>query len=781
MSGGIGMVLNTAKLALAAQQVSINVTGNNIANVNTPGYSRQTAIQVNLDAIRLGNNLLGTGVSVDAVVRSSDKMLVARLNDQQSSLSANEQADSYMRVLEGLFNENSETSLSTQLSAFWNSWQALSNSPNGSSERVAVFDTADRLAEQFQWLNENMRQMETDLTEEIDAGVSRVNTLSEQIAAINLDIAHASVTANPNDMLDKRDNLVSELSQLMDIQVFEQGNGMLSILSGSGSTLVYGADSYPIEQQGTRIIAVDATGSGVDMTDRITGGTLGGWLTMRDEVVPKYRNDLDALTEELIWTVNQVHSQGVGLGYFSDTMTGTYKTDNSGMLSTLPFGDRIDASGEFKMWVKDTSVSPATYSNISVDMETSGTTIAAGTGAADSQYRITVVTGGTVGSGATTLSWERYDSAGTLVGSSGATPVAVTAAGTATIGTLGITIGAGDLYSGNTFTVNTDSGGAADNLDVSIPATSGPANSVNDTYVFTAKTAGEVGAGPIEFEWHNGTKAGTFTIEPGAPPEDIVVDGMTLSFDSGTLIAGETFTVGTDASGNATAALSSDWHWSIDSFAVAFNSAADAAAGGGPGSGHVQASVDDENRLVLNPEDGYQYAFGDDQTPDSGMAAALGLNTFFSGYDAANIQVNSLMSQTDYLAAARIDGATGEFAVGDNTNALAIADIQNETRTVNQWTYDRRADSTSTVVSATLEGYYQGMLGSMGIKAESIADNLTFSQTMVEKISEQRDSISGVNLDEEVINLMKFQHAFGAASKLISVADELFQTLLAMK
>lgn len=780
---GIGMVLNTAKHAISAQQLSINVTGHNIANVNTPGYSRQTSLHSSLDPVKLGNHFLGTGVTIESVTRTSDRLLEERLNDQKSSLSAYDEANGYMSILESLFNENSETSLSSQMSAFWNSWHDLSNTPNGASERVAVFDTAARLADQFEWLNENMRGMETELSQEIDAGISRVNTLAEQIATITLDIISASVTSVPNDQLDKRDRLIGELSELIDIRVFELDNGGVTVVTDTGSLLVYGADAYRLEQIQNRIIAVDPNGTGVDLTDRLAGGKLGGWLMMRDEVIPKYRNDLDAIAQEFIWSVNEVHSQGVGLDYFTNSIIGDFRTDASGMFASLDFGNRIDYTGDFKMWVKDTGTSPGTFSDITVDMDVSSVTVDNYSGAAPGsfQYRLSVTTAGTVGSAGTdpVLSWERFNPDGTSTGVTGTVTVTDVNTLSATVDGLSFDISAGSLYAGNTFRINTDATGAVENLDVSV--VSGTGNSADDTYVFKIRTRGEVGTDTIDIEWNNSVMSGTMTLEPGALPMDIEVDGMILSFAGGTVFDGDEFTIVTDASGNPAMSLASDWHWTLASFSNAFNSAADASAGGGPGSGYVQASVNGDNRLVFTPQSGYQFAFSDDQVQDAGVAAALGFNTFFSGHDASTIKVNDILTEKDFIAAARIDGSTGEFGVGDNRNAIAIADIQYASRSVAQWNYDRGSDNKSDIITATIEEYYQGMIGSMGVKAESISRNSEFARVMVEKISEQRDSLTGVNLDEEMINLMKYQHAFAAASKLIAAVDEMLQTLLAVK
>jgi flagellar hook-associated protein FlgK len=779
---GIGMVLNTAKHALAAQQIGLNVTGHNIANVNTEHFSRQTPVLENRDTVHFNGFILGTGVGVGSVVRSSSSLLENKLMDQKSELERYDEAQSYMSILEGLFNETSETGLSKQISAFWNSWHDLSNMPTGFPERLAVYDTGARLAEQFQWLSDSMHHMGLDLESEVQAGIYQINTLADQIAEINVDIVGDSVNNNPNDQLDKRNALVNELAQLIDLQTYEQSSGALTVATNTGHMLVYGADTFKLEMRSGQVNWVDSQSGGVDITDKIKGGKLGGWLEMRDEVIPKYSQDLDAMAGEFIWSVNQKHSQGVGLDFFSNALSSTSRTDSSQMFNTLDFGDRIDYTGDFKMWVKNTGVIPPTLSNIAVDMDVSNVTVNNWGGAAPGsfQYRIAVTTAGTVGPAGTdpVLSWERFNPDGTATGVTGAVTVTDVNTLAGTVDGLTFNINAGDLYEGNTFTVNTDAAGAA--VPLAVTAT-GAANSANDTYTFRVLSGGDVGTDPIQIEWAGSHTSEIITLDPGALPLNIDVDGMSLQFAGGTLFANDVFTISTSDVGAPLVEEPGDWQWSLSSFASTFNNAADAAAGAGPGSGYVQASVTSINELMFTPSAGYEFAFSDDQVQDSGMAAALGFNTFFTGGSAIDIAVNSVLDDKDNIAAARIDGITGEYGVGDNSNANAIAEIQYTSRQVAQWTFERRSVDRSGVTSNTMEGYYQGMIGSMGIKSASLVRNTEFSQVMVEKIKEQRDALSGVNLDEEMINLMKYQHAFAVASKLLTTADEMLQTLLSVK
>lgn len=198
----------------------------------------------------------------------------------------------------------------------------------------------------------------------------------------------------------------------------------------------------------------------------------------------------------------------------------------------------------------------------------------------------------------------------------------------------------------------------------------------------------------------------------------------------------------------------------------------------------VQASLDSQNRLTIGINTGEiatlgSLAFSSD---NSDVLAALGINTFFSGSTAGGIAVSdTIAGSKDYIAAAQIDSDTGDFAVGDNTNALAVADLQYATRNIAQWTCNRGSANSSDSVTATVEGYYHSMVGSIGMKSASISRSKAFDEVMVNKLGEIRDSISAVSLDEEMTNIIKFQRAYAAAAKLISVSDEMLNTLLSVK
>jgi len=779
--GGIGMVLNTAKLAIAAQQQGMAVTSHNIANVNSPYYSRQTLVFNPTDPVSVGTVMIGTGVEVESISRYCDQLLENRLVDLKSDLAADKETAAYMDILESAFSENSENGVSHIMSEFWNTWHDLSNNPTGEPERQAVYEKGIHLSERLDTLTNDFLQIENDLNNELSSVISHVGTIALQIGDINNRIIGLEDNQVASDLLDHRNALLNQLGELVDINAFELPDGSMSVVTAGGFDLVVQSSARSLTFESGRVMWESSYGGTVDITDKLTGGKIKGWLEMRDEILSKNQAELDSLTKELIWSVNYQHSQGVGKQFADTAVAGTYETDSSEMLATLDYGHKIDYTKDFKMWVEDTSGAAPSYSSVTTNMAVSADMptypLADAFGQNNETYTITVTSvsgannSGVVG-GADDFTFEWTDSGG------GANPPVTMNGGalTANIDGMDITFSGGDvLVEGNTLKINTD--GTGDGAAVSLTPT-GTANSILDNYKFTVSSVTGTGligtaANTVTIDWSNSFTSGSFTLTETTTTA--TVDGMTLTFAGGRFAANDAFTVETDSTGSATAHMMSDWHWTLESFKEQFNR--DAA-----GTGVTAANT--SGGITFTPAADRGIAFGDDQFADSGLTAALGINTFFDGVDAQTIHVNTLLEDRSYIAAAQIDSTgpdPGSFGVGDSRNAIAIADLQYAATSIGRWTYSRGDDSTTTALNMSMEDFYQSMVGSIGIKSAEVSRSVEFGEVFVGKITEQRDNLSAVSLDEEMINIMKYQHAFTVASKLLSVADELLMTIINTK
>lgn len=189
--------------------------------------------------------------------------------------------------------------------------------------------------------------------------------------------------------------------------------------------------------------------------------------------------------------------------------------------------------------------------------------------------------------------------------------------------------------------------------------------------------------------------------------------------------------------------------------------------------GPLTASESD-GKLTITADTGYTFAFSDDT---SGVLAALGINTFFDGTDARDMKMNDLLiKDKDLIAAGRVS-ANGAFYAGDNSNALELAALRDKKTALNRYAYD--GEPTSGV--DTFQGYYTYLVGSIGIKSASVRREKEYAEVIVNQLTEKRNNLSAVSLDEEMTNLIRYRHAYAAAAKLVSTGDEMLQTLLAMK
>ncbi|PIE70192.1 MAG: flagellar hook-associated protein FlgK [Deltaproteobacteria bacterium] len=400
---GLTHTLNIAKIALAVQQYGISVTGHNISNVNNPDYSRQDIPMSTYTPVLQGGFLFGNGVEAQQVEQTVNQYLEDRLAGQRSQLSASEAFMMYMNVMEGYFNENSDSSISGLMPEFWNAWYNLSNSPTRPSERAMVYENGIKIAERFNALDDELLALQIDISQEINSTLQQVNRIAGEIAAVNQEIVSLETNRTANDQRDIRNGLVAELAELIDIQTFEEEDGALTVAGAKGTILVNGIDTFDLTLTEGRILWEGSFGARIDITDEIQGGKIGGWLDMRDSVIPQYRADLSTYAREMIWEINYEYSQGIGASYFNTPLTGTYRADDSGFLSTMAFGSRLNTDGAFTLWVENNASSTPTYESVSVDMGVSDAHMIGWTGAEPAgnqvRYAFTVVESGMTGEG----------------------------------------------------------------------------------------------------------------------------------------------------------------------------------------------------------------------------------------------------------------------------------------------------------------------------------------------------------------------------------------------
>ena len=228
---------------MRAQQAGLDITGHNIANANTPGYSRQRVVLTPNNPYTvpglnrpISPGQIGTGVQVGAIQRVRDQFVETQLRTENATTGQWQTIQAGLEKLEMIFNEPSESGISMALDEFFQALQTLSQRPDDASARAVVRQSAALLTDSFNHVARQTREYQQELNAELAVKIGTVNQLAEQIADLNQRIVAISVTGdNPNDLLDQRDQLVFELSQLTNISVREQPNASITISIG-GST-----------------------------------------------------------------------------------------------------------------------------------------------------------------------------------------------------------------------------------------------------------------------------------------------------------------------------------------------------------------------------------------------------------------------------------------------------------------------------------------------------------------------------------------------------------------
>jgi flagellar hook-associated protein 1 len=312
-------LLSIGQSALLTQQKAIDITGNNIANVNTPGYSRQRLNIKQNSPVRIDNQTISTGVTADTgIQRFYDQFLSAQLNGENENLGRWEAQKQALEKAELMFNDSEGNGLSNAMSEFWNSWQDLSNNPSGVAERTSLISAGQYLATTFNQTYNNLKDLQGDIDTHVTNIVGDVNEMADRIAELNRKVGQVEVTGhNANDFRDERDQLVLELSKLIDIQSFEDGSGNINVSVGNGKPLVDGTTTWDLstaDNGGVQDVFWQASdGTTVNITGQLSSGELKGWMYTRDDSIDDYLTRLDTLSTNIISQVNTLHAAGTTL------------------------------------------------------------------------------------------------------------------------------------------------------------------------------------------------------------------------------------------------------------------------------------------------------------------------------------------------------------------------------------------------------------------------------------------------------------------------------------
>jgi len=747
-------ILNLGQSALAAAQLGISTTGQNIANASTPGYSREVVLQSAAASQQIGGVFVGQGVNVNQVQRQYSDFIAQQVNSATTSKGA---ADAYLSQITGLNNiiADSTTGISPTLQTFFTSIQNLASSPNGTAgaaARQATLSAAQSLVGRINGLQNQVSQISADVNGQIASSVTTINGYATQLAQLNDAIGKAQSTNNgtqPNDLLDQRDYLVTQLSQQTSVNVVQEGS-QYNVFIGNGQPLVLGSQSNPLQviqsttDPSRNEIGYQAKGTVVQIAENsLPGGTLGGLLDFRSNLLTTTQNSIGRVAVSIASAINQQQALGqdlngaVGTNLF--TMNPTISSSSSSNTGTSQISATI------------TNPSALTTSDYNLQY-------------ANGNYTLTRVSdGASLTSSSLPMNFDgvKFDlappPAGAVPGNGDQFLIRPAASAAATLA-VGI-IDPNKLAVATPFSTNVPSTNTG-----SVTMTSGVINS-------------QVGSG-----------SNSLTATIGAVTTDASFSasafgtGFSLTFASGTntlsgFPAGATVSVtngGTTTTYKSTAPASSS---------VPYTSGATISVNG------MSFTIGDKGTPPAN-NDTFTVAPSIPAT-----ATKLTFNTpanTLTGFPAtANVTVKSGTTSTTYPAGTAVpyvNGATYSYSgvsftmsgtpakgdvynvgpnttgTGDNRNALLMQTIQTQNIMVGGTT--------------TIQGAFAQFVSLIGNKTSEVQATSTSETSMLKNATNAQQSVSGVNLDEEASNLLKYQQSYQAAGKLMQIASQLFSTLL---
>lgn len=655
---------------LSASQTALATTGNNIANVDTAGYSRQSVVQKSASAEFIGVGYVGNGTTVADVRRIYSEYLNTQL---RTSTGLDAEAQTYLTQINqtDALLADSTTGISSVLSSFFAALQTAAENPTDASARALLLTNASGLAERFGSVYSQLADQNTYINSQLSSMAEQVNQLASSIANYNQAIVQASANgATPNDLLDARDQALVDLSELVGVTVVMEGNNA-NVFIGSGQPLVMGntastLTAEPSTTDPTRLNLMLTSGySSIDVTSVVSGGSISGLVRYREEVLDPTLNELGRLALVIADQVNSQLGQGIDLN--GDFGTSLFSDINSALAASqrsLAQAGNSAGSGNLSVYIEDSSK------------------------LSTSDYEVTF-------SSATGYSVRRLSDGADLGSydlSDDPAPV---------IDGFSLAMEAGTVAAGDKFTI--------------IP---------------TRTAAGSIGV--------------------------VMTDASKLAF-AAPLVA-------TSSSGNYGTG-------SISSVALASGSALDiydAAA-----NADTQASIQNAMpvKLVFDAASGSAQGY----TLYDVQGNALGTGSIVPGQSntvTVSIAANppSVPSAFEFELSISGSPAAGDsFTVAfnadsdsDNRNALALLDLQ----------------TASTVGKHSITSTYSQLIETVGAKASQAALDASATSTILSQATANRESVSGVNLDEEAANLIKFQQYYTAAAQVIKAAQQMFDTII---
>ena len=308
--GGLNTSLSIGVQALEVSQGALNATSNNIANSNTPGYTREIPEISESPETVSGNTVAGGGVSLDAVQSVRDELLNLQIQQQTSAQSDADTQSSALQQVQTYFSSTGND-IASALSTFSSSLAQLSATPSSTPAQASVMSDGKNLAQAFNTAANGLTAEQSAMNTQISDTVGQINSLTTQIAQLNGQVSQLTASGKDGGTVeDQRDELVQQLSQLTGISVAQSNDGEV-ITTGNGTPLVMGGQSFSLQTTtGSDGMQHVLDSNGADITSTIQGGTLGGSIQVRDQAIPSYLTQLNTLASQFASAFNAAQAEG---------------------------------------------------------------------------------------------------------------------------------------------------------------------------------------------------------------------------------------------------------------------------------------------------------------------------------------------------------------------------------------------------------------------------------------------------------------------------------------
>ena len=334
--------LHMGQHALSINQRAMQTVGHNIANQETEGFSRQ---QVHSGTAAPDPTGVGGGAKAQPTSRVYDKFVQRKILQENPRSGMFKSRGEFLQKIEIIFSETEGNGLHQALNEFWNSWSQLSNQPESESARIQVRERSDVLARRFRGMNSQLDGLRNEINGRLVATINKVNELGQKVAELNRQIiSYESGQRNANDMRDARNQAIEELSELVDVNSFENPNGRVTVIIGRDWTLVEGNNRYQLEGKMKggelgmlRIDGVSINDNRRDLTRIFREGEMSEMLRMRDDTIVGYQHNLDEIAFNLAGQVNKIHATGTGINSATDMMKSTFGLNSTALSQPLPF------------------------------------------------------------------------------------------------------------------------------------------------------------------------------------------------------------------------------------------------------------------------------------------------------------------------------------------------------------------------------------------------------------------------------------------------------------